>query len=201
MDTIRCVVVSALLLEALLIQAVFAGETSDFCPPVYAKAQIHLPFNPAFLHVQRFNGPDGGRHDGLLMSSFYNVEKNPEGTAAERFRERDLVALIRDVGGLETRGFRAERDLQVISDVDAESPRQVWPNETSRVPDGVLPFEGVVSPQGFQVAPKPGRLSIINLDDPELTEFIVDQSSFQPPTLRVGQRGQPAVVLPRCSFS
>ena len=170
---------------ALATTPVFGDQHADFCPSVYPKAKITLPFNPAFLHVQKFDAPEGGRQHGLLMSSFFNVVKDPEGNRVERFAERDLVALIRNLDALGSEEFRIEEELEIISDLDGE-PRQVWPNETSRVPDGVLPFEAVISPQGFQVAPKPGRLSIINLDEANYTEYIVDQSSFKPPRCELG---------------
>jgi hypothetical protein len=148
-----------------------------FCPEVYRKAVIETPFNPAFLQVQRFNAPGGGKVDGLLMSSFYNAIKNPEGTQAVDFYERDLVARIVDLD--------AEPDIEILSDLDGVS-RQVWPNETARVPDGVFPFEAIVSPQGFQSALPPGRLSVINLDDPKRGEYVVDQSTFKAPRCEPG---------------
>ena len=169
----------------LTARPLLAAQSGDFCPSIYPKAKITLPFNPAFLHVQEFDTPDGGHKHGLLMSSFFNVVKNPEGDRVEGFAKRDLVALIRNLDAVGSKDFRIDQELQILTDLDGE-PRQVWPNETSRVPDGVLPFEAVVSPQGFQVAPKPGRLSIINLDDPNYTEYIVDQSSFKPPRCEPG---------------
>ena len=170
---------------ALLTQPLYADAAGDFCPPVYAKAQINLPFNPAFLHVQQFDTPAGGRQDGLLMSSFFNVTKNPRGTAVERVVRGDLVALLRNLDAIGSEHFKIDEFLEIISDVGG-TPRHVWPNETSRVPDGVLPFEAVISPQGFQVAPKPGRLTLINLDDPRRTEYVVDQSSFKAPRCELG---------------
>ena len=163
--------------------ATAAGTTAEFCPEVYAKRVISLPFNPAFLHIEKFNTADGGQRDALLMSSFYNAIKNPAGTKLERLFQRDLVARITDLDG----DPEQAPPVEIISDLD-EVPRQVWPNETSRVPDGVVPFEAVVSPQGFQSAAPPGRLSLINLDDPQRTEYLVDQSSFQPPQCAPGSR-------------
>lgn len=153
-----------------------ASPAGEFCPEVYPKRVISLPFNPAFLHIEKFNTADGGQRDGLLMSSFYNVIKSADGKKAESFYQRDLVARIADLDV----AADAEFDVEIISDLDAV-PRQNWPNETSRVPDGVVPFEAIVSPQGFQSAVPAGRLSLINLDSPQRTEFIVDQSSFIPP--------------------
>lgn len=161
--------------------AAAAGSGAEFCPEVYAKRVISLPFNPAFLHIEKFDTPDGGQRDGMLMSSFYNAIKNAEGTKLERLYQRDLVALITDLDG----DPEQAPALEIISDLD-EVPRQVWPNETSRVPDGVVPFEAVVAPQGFQSAAPPGRLSLINLDDPQRGEYLVDQSSFKPPKCAPG---------------
>jgi len=174
-----------LLLSWLPVIAAAAAAPGQFCPEVYPRMVLQLPFNPAFLHVQRFEKAGGGRRDGLLMSSFFNVEKNAEGTKVERFTQRDLVALIPDLDTLDPADFDDERDVRVLTDLDGV-PRQVWPNETSRVPDGVVPFEAVVSPQGFQVTPAPGRLSLINLNDPALTEYIVQQSTFSPPRCEPG---------------
>jgi len=174
-----------LLFCCLPMPAVAAGAAGGFCPEVYSRGVLKLPFNPAFLHVQKFNTKDGGRADGLLMSSFFNVEKNADGTAVERILQRDLVARIPELDRLDPAAFDPQRQLEVLTDLDGVG-RQVWPNETSRVPDGVLPFEAVISPQGFQVTRAPGRLSLINLDDPELQEFIVQQSSFSPPRCEPG---------------
>jgi hypothetical protein len=41
----------------------------------------------------------------------------------------------------------------------------------------VVPFQAVVSPQGFLAAEPPGRLSLINVDDPSRQEYIVHQST------------------------
>jgi len=161
--------------------ATAAGGDGEFCPEVYARRVISLPFNPAFLHIEKFDTVEGGQRDGMLMSSFYNAIKNPEGTKLERLYQRDLVARIMDLDG----DPQTTPDIEIISDLD-EVPRQTWPNETSRVPDGVVPFEAVVSPQGFQSALPPGRLSLINLDDPDRGEYLVDQSSFQPPKCAPG---------------
>lgn len=171
-------------MTSLLLGATEPAAAGDFCPAIYPKAVLNLPFNPAFLHVQRFRA-GGGYEDGLLMSSFYNVRKTSDGTQVDSFFERDLIAVIRGLDGIGGDGFRIDDALEIVSDVDGVS-RQVWPNETSLVPEGVLEFEAVISPQGFQVAPKPGRLSLINLDDPRRTEYIIDQSSFVPPRCELG---------------
>jgi hypothetical protein len=162
-----------------------ADAAGSFCPEIYRKGVLDMPFNASFLHVQSFNGDGGVKRDGLLMSSFFNVVKDPSGRTVERYAQRDLVALIRDLDELDIDEFDPAEDVQVLTDLDGVA-RQTWPNETSRVPDGVLPFEAVVSPQGFQVAPMPGRLTLIDVSGPALTEYIVDQSSFKPPRCEPG---------------
>lgn len=111
--------------------------------------------------------------------------KDAEGRKVERFSQRDLVARIAELDSVDFAGFDGARDIEVLTDLDGVS-RQVWPNETSRVPDGVLPFEAVISPQGFQSTPRPGRLTLINLDDAARTEYVVDQTTFKPPRCEPG---------------
>ncbi|MDP6437594.1 MAG: hypothetical protein QGG46_10245 [Gammaproteobacteria bacterium] len=162
-----------------------AATDDTFCPEVYRRSVLKAPFNVAFLHVQRFNKDEGGKSDGLLMSSFFNAVKDTEGLRLERLAQRDLVARIPDLDAIDMDDFDGKQDIEVLSDLDGVA-RQVWPNETARVPDGVLPFEAVVSPQGFLSTPRPGRLTLINLDDPERAEYIVDQSTFIPPRCEPG---------------
>lgn len=161
-----------------------ATET-EFCPELYRKGVLKAPFNVAFLHVQRFDGPDGGKREGLLMSSFFNAVKDPAGMRLERLEQRDLVARIPDLDDVAFETFDGQRDIEVLTDLDGIA-RQVWPNETARVPDGVLPFEAIVSPQGFLSTARPGRMTLINLDDPKRTEYVVDQSTFIPPRCEPG---------------
>lgn len=180
-----CHLIASLVALALFSsQGVIAAEAA-FCPDLYRKGVLKAPFNVAFLHVQSFNNPDGGKSDGLLMSSFFNAVKDADGIKLERLEQRDLVARIPDLDGIEFDNFDGDLDIEVLTDLDGVS-RQVWPNETARVPDGVLPFEAIVSPQGFLSTPRPGRLTLINLDDPERAEYIVDQSSFVPPRCEPG---------------
>ena len=162
-----------------------ASEDIEFCPAVYRQGVLHAPFNVAFLHVQEFSDGTGGKRDDLLLSSFFNTIKDPTGRKVEGFTSRDLVARIPDLSKINFSEFDGERDIQVLSDLDGIS-RQVWPNETSRIPDDVLPFEGVISPQGFLSTPRPGRLTILNIDDPSGPEYVVDQSTFQPPRCEQG---------------
>ncbi len=162
-----------------------SSQDGDFCPDVYRKGVLKAPFNVAFLHVQGFDQPDGGKRDGLLISSFVNVENDSAGRKLERVLQRDLVARILDLDSIDFDKFDGAEEIEILTDLDGV-PRQVWPNETARVPDGVLPFEAVVSPQGFLATPRPGRLTLINLDDPKRSEYVVDQSSFEPPRCEPG---------------
>ncbi len=175
----KLIILIALSVVSIPLPAAQSG--GSFCPEIYSQRVIELPFNPAFLHVDSFNAPDGSRQDGLLMSSFYNAIKNPEGTEFERLFERDLIARIADIDDPSD----VMPEVEVLSDLDGTS-RQVWPNETSRAPDGFVPFEALVAPQGFQSALPAGRLSLINLDDPKRGEYLVDQSSFVPPRCAPG---------------
>ncbi len=158
---------------------------SDFCPVVYRKGVIDMPVNASFLHVQTFSDGRGGTREDLLFSSFFNAVKDKGGVKVERFSSRDLVGRILDIGNLDLDNFDPERDVEILSDLDGVS-RQVWPNETARVPDGVVPFEAVMSPQGFLSTPRPGRLTLLNLEDLAGPEYIVDQSTFKPPRCEPG---------------
>ena len=77
------------------------ATTEEACVPLYRKGVINLPFNPAFLHVSRFpasGGPD--QRDALLMSSFFNVERDAAGDKVTRVFERDLTAWIPDLAAV-----------------------------------------------------------------------------------------------------
>ena len=122
------------------------SSANDFSPDVYKKGVFPLNFNPAFMHVDSFNAPNGNRYDGLIVTSFFNAIKNEEGTTRVGFFERDLVARITGVGYRSPSWFNKDRDVEVLSDLDVEDPvfangpgQTVWPNEAQRVPDGILP--------------------------------------------------------------
>ena len=147
-----------------------AGSTAtgeEACVPLYRKGIINLPFNPAFLQVAAFPTGNGTEtRDALLMSSFFNVEKDPAGEKVTRVFERDLTAWIPDLAGVNPATFDARKELEVLTDRAGEPFRHVWPNESGRVPEGVVPFEAVVVPGGFLATPKPGRITLVNVDDP-----------------------------------
>ena len=169
------------------------SQANDFCPDVYEAGVLPLNFNPAFMHVDKFNAPNGKAYDGLVITSFFNAIKDAEGASSQKFFQRDLVARITGIGYRSPAWFNADRDVELLTDLDLppittplpfESAlptnsgpgQQVWPNEAQRVPDGILQFEAIVSPQGFHPTPEPGRLTLINLDDSNRTEYLIDQS-------------------------
>ena len=61
-----------------------AAAAPEACIDVYARGVLTLPFNPAFLHVAEFRDAQGRPRDGLLMSSFFNVEKDAAGVRVMR---------------------------------------------------------------------------------------------------------------------
>ena len=157
--------------------AVFAA---NYCPAVWKKGVLPVNFNPAFTTIDQFNAPGGGLADDLVVSSFFNVLKDPTGTVVTSYYERDLVARIRDVGAVNPLTFNPNTDVEVLTDRGGPPYVNNWTNSASRVPDGVVPFEALVMPQGFHPAIPPGRLSLINLDDPNRQEYIVHQSNALP---------------------
>jgi hypothetical protein len=173
------------------------SQANDFCPNVYKAGALPLNFNPAFLHVDKFNHANGNVYDGLIVTSFFNAIKNPEGTSSVSFYERDLVARITGIGYRSPAWFNADRDVEILTDLDDVDPvapngpdQTVWPNEAQRVPDGILSFEAIIVPQGFHPTPSPGRLTLINLDDPTRTEYIVHQSLQNTNTAETGGTGK-----------
>jgi hypothetical protein len=161
------------------VSAVAGGK--DFCPPVWTAGVIGpLNFTTAFTTVEEFNTPGGGKAEGLLMSSFFNSIKDPAGEEVIGFFEDDLVARIENIADVDPDTFDPNTDVERLTDLGAGPAVTVWPNGVERAPDGFLPFEAVVIPGGFHPTPPPGRLTIINLDDPNRQEYIVDQSTQLP---------------------
>ncbi|MBM4197920.1 MAG: VCBS repeat-containing protein [Gammaproteobacteria bacterium] len=173
----------ATVLAGLALVIVPAASATDgaACPALYARDILDLPFNPAFLHVSSFPDGRGGTRDALLMSSFFNVEKDAAGEKVTRYFERDLAAWIPDIGSIGRGRFDAKRHLEVLTDRAGPPYRHVWPNESERVPSGVLPFEALVVPGGFLSTPKPGRITLVNLDDPARSEYVVVESGTGTP--------------------
>jgi len=162
------------------------SSANDFCPDIYSQGKFGpLNFNPTFTHIDKFNFRNGVQYDGLVISSFFNSIKNPNGTGVTGFFERDLVARITGLPFRTPAWFNKDRDVEVLSDLDVASPvlpnadgQTIWPNEAQRVPDGILPFEAVVVPEGFHTTVPGGRITLINLDDPNRETYLVTQSVF-----------------------
>ena len=149
------------------------SSAANFCPTIYNKGNLPLKFMPGFAHVDRY--ADG---DGLTISSFLNAGRNPNPGPPFVFFERDLVARIPALSTLSASTFDPLKQVQVLSDISTPTaPKTVWPNEAERLPSGMLPFDGLIVPQGFISAAKPGRLSIINLSATTKTEYLVHQST------------------------
>ena len=162
---------------ALVLLSAMPASAANYCPAVWKKAVLPLNFNPAFSHIDKFDLPGGGQQDDLLVSSFYNVTKDPTGTVVTSYFSRDLVARIPGLDTLDFNSFDKDANVEVLTDLGGPPYKTNWPNHISRVPNGVVPFQAVVSPQGFLAAEPPGRLSLINMDDPNRQEYIVHQST------------------------
>lgn len=155
----------------LLAVSLFRAKTAEGveCPELYEKGVISLDFNPAFLEVD---------HDGnaMTVSSFQNVKFVPGANPPFEVLKRDLVARIKNVDDLDTDDI----DLEELTDLAPGIPKTVFPNEAIHAPDGMFPFKAMVIPQGFHIAQAPGRLTMINMDDPAKTEYVIHQSTQQP---------------------
>ncbi len=81
------------------------ANAANYCPAVWKKAVLPLNFNPAFTHIDKFNMPGGGQQDGLLVSTFYNVTKDPTGNTVTSYFSRDLVARIAGLDTLDLNAF------------------------------------------------------------------------------------------------
>jgi|GEM_PF-1171575 len=165
------------------------AQADEFCPAVYEAGVLSLNFNPTFTHVDKFNAPNGQQYDGLVITSFFNAIKGANGASAVDYFERDLVARITGIGYRNEAWWNADRDVEVLSDTQLANPQvpraegqAIWPNEAQRVPDGILQFEAIVVPEGFHTAVQPGRLTLINLDDPLRTTYLIDLSTQVPGT-------------------
>ncbi len=178
---------SAVLIVAavLPVLASWPAAAANYCPAVWKAGVLPLNFNPAFTNIDHFNSPAGPRED-LIVTSFFNVLRDPTGYNVTSYFERDLVARIPGLSTLNPQTFDKDNDVEELSDIGGPAvigpPNTMnWPNDGVRVPDGVVPFEALAVPQGFLAAIPPGRLSLINLDDPSRQEYIVHQSTGGPP--------------------
>lgn len=152
-----------------------SAGAADFCPSLSHEGVFRLEFMPGPLHVDRY--PDG---DSLTVASFLNAARGQPGQPPFVNFQRDLVARIPRIQQLDPADFVFDRDLEILTDRQLSGARPgliTWPNDVETAPDGMLPFAALVIPQGFHTAPVPGRLSLINLDDPERREYLVHQST------------------------
>lgn len=161
------------------------AAAQNYCPAVWKQGVLNLNFNPAFTRIDTYSSPSGPSED-LMVTSFFNVLKDPTGMVVTSYFERDLLARIRGLATLNPLTFDKDLDVEELSDIGGPpvigAPNTMnWPNDAIRVPDGVVPFEAVAVPQGFHPAIPPGRLSLINLDHPNRQEYIVHQSTGGPP--------------------
>lgn len=171
--TIRNGMTALAALSATLFAALPVSAAS-YCPTVYNKGALALKFMPGFVHVDSYT-----EGDGLSIASFLNAAKNTNPGPPYIPFERDLVARIPALESLDYTRFDASKQVQVLSDlaVSPANAKTVWPNEVEKLPAGMLKFNALLVPQGFISAAKPGRLSIINLDDAAKTEYLVHQST------------------------
>lgn len=167
-------------LTALILASSLHQVQGNTCPKLYKKGVIHLDIRPAFLNVDDYHCPrDTEPTDGLTISSFFNVNYVQDGNkyvpSFPPFAP-DQVGRICNIANVDPNAFQVT-DFEKLT-----GPKTVWPNDSERIPDGVLPFEGLIVPQGFLSAGVglQGRLSIINLDTPNRTEYIVHQSTRNP---------------------
>jgi len=170
---------------AIVVASTLCNVTSEFCPKLYHKGVLELDINPAFLNKDKYNADDGNKQEGLTISSFFHhtFSYNPgTGTYVPDYPPfaPDQVGRIRKILDIDPDDFDFKTDYEKLT-----GPKTTWPNDARRIPEGMLPFEGVIIPQGFFPIPTAGRLTIINLDDPDLTEYIVHEDSIDldPPVL------------------
>lgn len=191
------------MLSAFLVQSFSVNASVNSCPAVYKKTGLDMPFNPAFTSIDHF-----GNGFGLSVTSFFNKDIRVPGD----FYERDLVARITNPDLIFDNSFDATNDLEILTDIGVapQNAKTVWPNGAKKAPDGLVPFEALIVPQGFLRTPSPGRLSLINLSDPLRTEYIIHQSGLngsfpmfyhEVVVFDVDQDGYKDIVSARSSFN
>lgn len=150
-----------------------AARADAACPPLHARGVLQLPWQPAFMEVSDYDaGP------GLTISSFFNVHVVPGATPPFMFFARDRVARIL-LDALDPDAFDAATDVEDLTDVHLPPfvpfGATVWPNEATRAPEGMFPFEAIVIPQGFHPAVFPGRLTAVDVATKQ--EYVIHQST------------------------
>jgi hypothetical protein len=170
------------LIAPLVLNVLAATESASAfqkCSNVESVGILEFPFRPAYLAAEEFDG-----QMSLFVSSFLNIELAPPGSPPPPFVfvERDLVAQMFDLTNIEKDNFPFENpNIRELTDLDVapgQISKTVWPNALIKAPNGVFPFEALVSAQGFHVASLPGRLIAIDMDT--LTEYVIAQSSQLP---------------------
>jgi len=156
-----------------------ADTNSKFCPRLYHKGVLELDVNPAKLNVDDYSTEEGTKRQSLAISSFLNYKftlSNGVYAAIEPPFAPDQVGRIAKIGDIEPADFDFATHYQKLTDSYGTIPKTTWPNNAKRVPDGVLPFEGVIIPQGFHPLPTAGRLTIV--DVASLQEYIVHEGTL-----------------------
>ena len=144
------------------------------CPVLETLGVINLDFNPAFLSAEEV-----GYEQCLFVTSFFNADVSQPGPP--QFFSNDLVASICDLEDLEEDKTYNDAEATIVTDLAGGAPKTVWPNEAIKAPEGAFPFQALVIAQGFHPAASPGRLTAIDLDDPNKTEYIIQQSTQSGP--------------------
>lgn len=162
------------------------NASEQFCPELYHKGVLELDVNPAFLNVDEYYNEYGEKQQGLTISSFYHFTFTCPADPADGVCvpnppfAADQVGRIENIKDVDPASFDFESHYQKLTDLE-DPPKTTWPNDAQRIPDGMLPFEGVIIPQGFHPIPTAGRLTIVNLDTPDLREYIVHEATLDPP--------------------
>ena len=182
-----------LLLLALTSTKLLA-DSDSFCPSMKKDGVISLDFQPAFTRIDHYDLENQKLpvilSPSLTITSFYNAWPNPEFPESGPrvfFFERDLVARIPNLGSKPVNAI-SSKDVEVLTDQhlplgDGSTmfpANTIWPNETKHVGKEVFGFEALIVSQGFHIALKAGRLTILNLSEPDLAghypEYVVHQS-------------------------
>jgi hypothetical protein len=189
--TTRCLVPVVFIVALTLLTFLHATvlTSAALCSPNATHlGTIHLDFNPAYLRLQDFAD---GAGLSLYVTSFFNAAIHPWpfflfnqlfGPRATYF-ERDLVARIANIvsvvetSAYDTATVEELTDIHPLHGLFGPIEKTRWPNDAIKVPDGVFPFPALLIPQGFLAEPRVGRITAINMDDPNRKEYLVSQSN------------------------
>ena len=135
-------------LAALILATSLHHIQGKTCPKLYKKGVIHLNIRPGFLNVNKHECPgDIEQMDSLTISSFFNYNLVLDGrkyvpSSFPPFA-LDQVGRICNIANVDPNTF------QVIDFEKLTNSKTVWPNDSESIPNGILPFEGQLVPQGF----------------------------------------------------